>query len=116
MMIEDFKNKETIVDNEAEKTKKTKKTKKKDMINQDALMNFLYTVEELAVILKMNKNSVYALINKGLLPALKLGCTKVTRESLEEFLNAYTNKDLSDLDNIKDFKVPNEYVRQCNTL
>lgn len=61
----------------------------------------IYTVPEVAKILKMNKNAVYSLINKGLLTALKLGSLKVTRYELLRFLKQYNGMDLSDLDNIK---------------
>lgn len=61
----------------------------------------IYTVPEVAQILKMNKNAVYSLINKGLLIALKLGSLKVTRYELLRFLKQYNGMDLSDLDNIK---------------
>lgn len=61
----------------------------------------IYTVPEVAKILKMNKNAVYSLINKGLLIALKLGSLKVTRYELLRFLKQYNGMDLSDLDNIK---------------
>lgn len=63
---------------------------------------YLYTVEEVAVILKVNKNAVYDLIRKGLLTALKLGRLKVTKPTLLSFLREYNGKDLSDLENIKE--------------
>lgn len=63
---------------------------------------YLYTVEEVAAILKVNKNTVYDLIRNGLLIALKLGRLKVTRTTLLKFLKDFDGKDLSDLDNIKE--------------
>ncbi|MEL7598334.1 MAG: helix-turn-helix domain-containing protein [Clostridiaceae bacterium] len=63
---------------------------------------YLYTVEEVASILKVNKNTVYDLIRNGLLIALKLGRLKVTRTTLLKFLRDFNGKDLSDLDNIKE--------------
>ncbi len=63
---------------------------------------YLYTVEEVAAILKVNKNTVYDLIRNGLLIALKLGRLKVTRTTLLRFLKDFNGKDLSDLDNIKE--------------
>lgn len=63
---------------------------------------YLYTVKEVATLLKVNKNYVYSLIRSGLLTGLKLGTLKVTREELESFLRKYNGKDLTDLDNIKD--------------
>lgn len=61
----------------------------------------LYTVSEVSKLLKTNPNYVYELINKGFLPALKLGSLKIRRSSLLEFLKVNEGKDLSDLNNIK---------------
>lgn len=66
-------------------------------MNQD----MIYTVPEVAQLLKMNKGSVYNLINSGVLVALKLGSLKVTRYELLRFLKQYNGMDLTDLDNIK---------------
>lgn len=52
--------------------------------------------------LKVNKNTAYSLINKGLIPALKLGSIKVRKSSLMNFITEYEGKELSDLDNIKE--------------
>jgi len=62
----------------------------------------LYTVAEIAKILKVDQHKVYELIEKKILIGLKLGRLKVTRAELLRFLTEYTGKDLSDLDNIKD--------------
>lgn len=62
----------------------------------------LLTVREVSSILKVNVHKVYALINAGLLPALKLGSLKVRKQSLGEFLVKYEGKDLDDLDNIRE--------------
>lgn len=69
---------------------------------------YLYTVEEVAVILKVNKNAVYDLIRKGFLTALKLGRLKVTKPTLLDFLSEYNGKDLSDLGNIKELTFQND--------
>ena len=61
----------------------------------------LFTVAEVATILKTNKTYVYSLINAGLLPALKLGSLKIRRTSLEEFLKSYDGMDLTDITDIK---------------
>ncbi|QGU95462.1 helix-turn-helix domain-containing protein [Clostridium bovifaecis] len=63
---------------------------------------YLYTVEEVAAILKVNKNTVYDLIRKRLLVALKLDRLKITRTTLLKFLKEFNGKDLSDLDNIRE--------------
>lgn len=62
----------------------------------------LYTVQEVSELLKTNITSVYELIKKGLLPALKLGRYKIRRIALLEFLEEYEGKDLTDLGDIKD--------------
>ena len=64
----------------------------------------LYTVAETSKILKTNTSYVYNLIKLGFLPALKLGSYKIRRSSLEDFLQEYENKDLTDLKDIKDLK------------
>lgn len=64
--------------------------------------DILYTVPEVAKIIKTNSTYVYSLINTGLLPVLKLGSYKVRRVSLITFLEKYEGKDLTDPQNIKD--------------
>ncbi len=63
-------------------------------------MDELYTVKEVAKIMKVNVHKVYELIHAGLLPALKLGSIKIRKGSLEDFLRKYDGMDLTDLDNI----------------
>ena len=65
----------------------------------------LYTVSEVAKLLKTNVNYVYTLIKKGYLPALKLGSYKVRKISIDKFLQKYEGKDLTDLDNITDLNI-----------
>lgn len=48
--------------------------------------DILYTVSEVAKLIKCNTNYVYDLIRKGFLPALKLGSYKVRQAALLEFL------------------------------
>ena len=67
--------------------------------------NVLYTVSEVAKILKTNVNYVYSLIKKGYLPALKLGSLKIRKVSVDEFLEKYEGKDLTNLDFIKNLEV-----------
>ena len=64
--------------------------------------DILYTVSEVAKLIKTNTNYVYELIKKGFLPALKLGSYKVRRAALLEFLKKYEGKDLTDLNNVVD--------------
>ena len=60
----------------------------------------LYTVKETAYVLGCNVHLVYNLVNKGLLPALKLGSLKIRKSSIEKFLDKYDGMDLTNLDNI----------------
>lgn len=62
----------------------------------------LYTVKEASLALGVNVHLIYELINKGLLPALKLGSLKIRKETLKEFVSKYEGMDLSNLDNIKE--------------
>ncbi len=56
----------------------------------------LYTVPEVAKILRCNPNRVYDLNKAGLLPFLKLGQLKCRRETLIAFLEKYEGYDVSD--------------------
>ena len=56
----------------------------------------LYSVNEVAKMLKVGKNKVYELIHAGLLPVLKIGGMKIRKKSLNEFLENYEGCDLSD--------------------
>ncbi len=75
---------------------------KRNTVNTQDL---LYTISEVAEILKINKNFVYKLINEGHLRSIKLGCRKVTKKSLLEFLDKY---DGLDFDKILACKVDEE--------
>ena len=70
------------------------------------MLNLLYTVKEVSELLHTNPTYVYKLINKGLLPALKLGSYKVRHEALNAFLVQFEGYDLTDIDNITKI-VPN---------
>ena len=61
----------------------------------------IYTVQEVARLLHSSPNYIYELINKGYLPAIKLGSMKVLKSSLEKFLIVNEGNYLSDLNNIK---------------
>lgn len=64
--------------------------------------NILYTVKEVAALLKTNVDYVHKLRKSGLLPFLKLGQYKVRKEALIEFLSRYEGKDLTDPFQIKE--------------
>lgn len=70
--------------------------------------DILYTVQEVAKLIKTNPAYVYLLINEGLLPVLKLGSYKVRKVSLLECLAKYEGKDLTDPKNIKDLDIKKE--------
>lgn len=59
--------------------------------------DLVYPIKEVAGLLKVNKNYVYALINKGLLRSTKLGCRKVTRKALIEFLEKNDGLDFDEI-------------------
>lgn len=61
----------------------------------------VYTAQEVAKILHTSPNYIYTLIEKGYLPAIKLGSIKILKPTLEKFLMENEGKDLSDLSNIK---------------
>lgn len=67
-------------------------------------MNKLHPISDVSKILGINKNAVYELINHGHLTGLKLGSLKVTTFELEDFMKRNNGKDLSDLENVTDFK------------
>ena len=46
----------------------------------------LYTVTEVAKLLKVNKNFVYKLIKDGELEAVKIGSIKVKQEALNDYI------------------------------
>ncbi len=63
----------------------------------------LYTVGEVAKILKTNVNYVYELRKAGLLRFMKLGTLKCRKSTLEAFLEKNDGKDLTNPYDIKDF-------------
>ena len=64
--------------------------------------NMLFTVEEVADILKTNIDYVHKLRKAGVLPFLKIGRYKVRREALVNFLLEYEGKDISNPFQIKE--------------
>ncbi|WP_101773924.1 helix-turn-helix domain-containing protein [Peptostreptococcus faecalis] len=61
----------------------------------------IYSVKEVAEILKTNPSFVYKLRDAKLLRFMKLGGYKVREEELEAFLEFCVDKDLTDPSNIK---------------
>jgi excisionase family DNA binding protein len=76
------------------------KVKKRSLKGGVLMEPMLYTVKEVAQILKCNPTRVYGLKDAGLLPFLKLGQLKCRREAVEEFLRKYEGYDVSDPNNI----------------
>ena len=60
----------------------------------------LYTVPEVAKLLRCNPKRVYDLNKAGVLPLLKLGQLKCRRETLIAFLEKYEGYDVSDPYNV----------------
>ena len=61
----------------------------------------LYTVPEVAKILKTNVEYVYKLQKSGLLRFMQIGRLKCRKSTLEQFLEKYDGCDISDPFNIK---------------
>lgn len=61
----------------------------------------IYTVKEVAKMLHSSPNYIYLLIEKGYLPAIKLGSMKILKSTVERFLIENEGYDLSDVNNIK---------------
>ena len=65
----------------------------------------IYTVKEVAKMLHSSPNYIYLLIEKGYLPAIKLGSMKILKSTVERFLIENEGYDLSDVNNIKKINV-----------
>lgn len=63
----------------------------------------LYTVTEVAEILKTNVDYVYKLQKAGLIRFMKIGRLKCRKSTLEEFLKKYDGYDISDPFNVNEF-------------
>ena len=66
------------------------------------MQDVLYTVSEVAELLKTTKDYVYKLQKSGLLKFMKLGRLKVRKKTLDEFLEKYDGKDITDPFNVKE--------------
>lgn len=64
--------------------------------------DMVYTVPEVAEILKTNVNYVYKLQRAGLLRFMKIGRLKCRKSTLEEFLAKYDGMDISDPFNVRE--------------
>lgn len=68
----------------------------------------LYTVPEVAKILKTNVDYVYKLQRSGLLKFMKIGRLKCRRSTLEAFLEKFDGLDLSDPFDVKEVTTDEE--------
>ncbi|MFU0784528.1 helix-turn-helix domain-containing protein [Clostridium sp.] len=66
--------------------------------------DYLMSVTDVVKRLKTDKATVYELIKRGLLKALKLRSLKISNSEVNRFLRVYQGMDLSDLDNIKEIE------------
>lgn len=73
----------------------------------------IYTVQEVAKILHSSPNYIYLLIDKGYLPAIKLGSIKILKSTLEKFLLENEGRDLSNINDIK--KIPTNNSNEGDT-
>lgn len=63
--------------------------------------DILYTVDEVAKLLKSNNNTVNSLINAGVLKCLILGRRKIPRSELLSFIEKNIGNDVTDPFNVK---------------
>ena len=71
------------------------------MEKEKHIEEMLYTVPEVAKILKTNVDYVYRLQKAGLIRFMKIGRLKCRKSTLEEFLKKYDGFDLSDPYNVQ---------------
>lgn len=64
-------------------------------------MEILYTVPEVAKLLKTNTGYVHKLRKSGKLPFIKIGQYKCRKEALENFLITYEGQDVTDPENVR---------------
>ena len=64
--------------------------------------DLVYTVQEVAEILKTSVDYVYKLQRAGLLRFMKIGRLKCRKSTLEEFLAKYDGMDISDPFNVRE--------------
>ena len=57
----------------------------------------LFTVSEVAKLLKVNVDSVHRLRKAGLLPFMKLGSYKLRKQALLDFLEKYEGKNIDEI-------------------
>ena len=75
------------------------------IVINEAKEDVLYTVKEVATLIKTNTGYVYRLLDAGLLPCLKLGNRKIRKVALLEFLEKFEGMDLTNPENIVENKL-----------
>lgn len=78
------------------------------MVRGEPMEDVLYTVPEVAKILKTNVDYVYKLQRSGLLKFMKIGRLKCRRSTLEAFLEKFDGLDLSDPFDVKEVTTDEE--------
>lgn len=71
--------------------------KELNQLETNKLVEIVYTVDQVSKLLHVNKNYIYQLINKKILPVLKFKSYRIRKQSLEIFLQEYENVDLSNI-------------------
>lgn len=75
--------------------------------------DIVYTVPEVAELLKTSQGLVYRLIKAKLLPSIKIGSIKVRRSRLLEFLEQYEDCDLSNPEKVVSISDFEEEIKRC---
>jgi|GEM_PF-694241 len=76
----------------------------------------LYTVKEIAKVLKTNTDAVYKLMNDGELPYLVLGSRKVRRGTLENFLEERERQTMKKADFKHSYDVDNMILKDLREI
>ena len=72
------------------------------MVRSEPMEDVLFTVPEVAEILRTNVDYVYKLRRSGLLRFIKIGRLKCRKSTLEAFLEKYEGLDVSDPFDVKE--------------
>lgn len=74
-------------------------------MNEVATVDKLLSVRQASKMFGIPVNTLYDLINAGVIPVLKLRAIKIRQVSMLNFLEEYDGKDLSDPKNIKSVSI-----------
>ncbi len=112
--IEELRRKLTKMEMQLHDLSSINRLRRSDDITSTSNCDIVYTVKDVSKILKTTTGYVYSLIKTGYLPALKLGCMKIRRQALCEFLAKYEGKDLTNPNEIKDLDI--KQIEQTESL